>query len=544
MPEFCNNFMPHGVCLQWNTPLLLTWIIANAGIALAYFAIPAALVYFVRKRKDDLPYPWLFRLFALFIVSCGMTHAMKIWTIYHAHYWAEALLDALTAIVSLATAVLLWPLIPKMLALKSPAQLEDANEKLAQANHELSTLNKNLVLARDQALEASNLKSSFVANISHELRTPVTGVMGMNELLMRTDLTPHQKDLASSIQEAAKSLHLIVNDILDLSKIEAGKMTLQRVLFNPSEIVRESINMLLPAAQKKGLVLNCLIDPHLEDHALDLSGDPVRVNQVLLNLMGNACKFTDHGQIDVEVQVLKREESRTIVKFLVKDTGIGLDDQDKRMLFKPFTQADESTTRKYGGTGLGLTISKLLVELMDGEIGVESEKNKGSTFWFTVPFTHTPEIILKRYATSATINLATASQGKVLVVEDNPVLRSLALKQLETLGIGAHAVTNGQAALDELARSRYSLVLMDCHLPVMDGYEATQQIRELEKNTSEHITIIAMTAGAMTGDYEKCRQAGMDDYLAKPYTLKQLKEKLSNWLLTEKSIPPSEKKDA
>lgn len=536
--------MPHGVCLQWNTPLLLTWILANAGIALAYFAIPAALVFFVKKRKDDLPYPFMFRLFALFIVSCGMTHLMKIWTIFHAHYWVEALLDLLTALVSLTTAILLWPLIPKMLALKSPAQLEEANQKLADANDELSTLNKNLVLARDQALEASSLKSSFVANISHELRTPVTGVMGMNELLMRTELTPHQKDLASSIQEAAKSLHLIVNDILDLSKIEAGKMTLQRLLLNLPEMVRESINMLLPAAQKKGLVLNCLIDPHLEEHASNLSGDPVRVNQVLLNLMGNAVKFTDHGQIDVEATVLKRDESRTLVKFSVTDTGIGIDEEVKKVLFQPFTQADESTTRKYGGTGLGLTISKLLVELMDGEIGVESQKNKGSTFWFIVPFTHTPEIILKRYTTSMTINLGTASQGKVLVVEDNPVLRSLACKQLETLGIGAHAVSNGQAALDELSRTRYSLILMDCHLPVLDGFEATQKIRELEKNTSEHITIIAMTAGAMTGDYEKCRQAGMDDYLAKPYTLKQLKEKLSNWLLTEKSIPPSEKKDA
>ncbi|MBP7860429.1 response regulator [bacterium] len=544
MPDFCNNFMPHGVCLQWNTPLLLTWIIANAGIALAYFAIPAALVYFVKKRKDDLPYPWLFRLFALFIVSCGLTHVMKIWTIYNAHYWAEALLDLVTAIVSLATAILLWPLIPKMLALKSPARLEEANEKLALANKELSTLNKNLILARDQALEASNLKSSFVANISHELRTPVTGVMGMNELLLRTDLTPHQKDLASSIQEAAKSLHLIVNDILDLSKIEAGKMTLQRVLLNPPEMVRESINMLLPAAQKKGLVLNCRIDPELEGHTHNLSGDPARTNQVLLNLMGNAVKFTDRGQIDVDVSILGREQDKTLVKFSVTDTGIGLDEQDKKILFTPFTQADESTTRKYGGTGLGLTISKLLVELMDGEIGVESQKSKGSTFWFIVPFFHTAEIILKRYTASVTFNLGSASQGKVLVVEDNPVLRSLAVKQLETLGIGANAVSNGQAALDELERARYTLILMDCHLPVMDGYEATQKIRELEKNTDEHITIIAMTAGAMTGDYEKCRQAGMDDYLAKPYTLKQLKEKLGDWLLTEKSIPPRDKNDA
>jgi len=544
MPEFCNNFMPHGVCLQWNTPLLLTWIIANTGIAIAYFAIPAALVYFVKKRKDDLPYPWMFRLFALFIVSCGITHVMKIWTIYHAHYWAEALLDLVTAIVSLATAILLWPLIPKMLALKSPARLEDANDLLAKTNSELNTTNKNLILARDQAVEASSLKSSFVANISHELRTPVTGVMGMNELLLRTDLTPHQKDLATSIQEAAKSLHLIVNDILDLSKIEAGKMTLQRVFLNPAEMVRDSINIVLPAAQKKGIVLNCQIDPHLEEHANNLSGDPVRVNQVLLNLMGNAVKFTDHGQISVDVSILSRDQDKTVVKFSVTDTGIGLDQHEQKMLFIPFTQADESTTRKYGGTGLGLTISKLLVELMDGEIGVLSEKNKGSTFWFSVPFTHTPEIILKRYTTSMTINLGTASQGKVLVVEDNPVLRSLALKQLETLGIGAHAVSNGQAAVDEFARAHYSLILMDCHLPIMDGYEATQHIRESEKNTDKHITIIAMTAGAMIGDYEKCRQAGMDDYLAKPYTLKQLKEKLGDWLLTEKSIPPRDKNDA
>ncbi len=464
-----------------------------------------------------MPNPWEFRFFVLLIMFF---------------------------VVSIVAAVLFWQLKVKTKSLETPNTTDDINEKLALANKELSTQNKNLILARDQALEASSLKSSFVANISHELRTPVTGVMGMNELLMRTDLTPHQKDLASSIQEAAKSLHLIVNDILDLSKIEAGKMTLQRVLLNPPEMVRDSINILLPAAQKKGLVLNCRIDPLLEEHTHNLSGDPARTNQVLLNLMGNAIKFTDKGQIDVDVSILKHEQDKTLVKFSVTDTGIGLDEQEKKTLFTPFTQADETTTRKYGGTGLGLTISKLLVELMDGEIGVESQKGKGSTFWFCVPFFHTSEIILKRYTSSITFNLGTASQSKVLVVEDNPVLRSLAVKQLETLGIVANTVSNGKAALDELARARYSLILMDCHLPVMDGYEATQKIRELEKSTDEHITIIAMTAGAMTGDYEKCRQAGMDDYLAKPYTLKQLKEKLGDWLLTEKSIPPSDKNNA
>ncbi len=534
MPDFFVNFMPHGYCLQWNTPLLITWIIANSGIALAYFAIPAALVYFVKKRGSDLPYPWMFRLFALFIVSCGMTHVMKIWTIYNAHYWAEALLDLHTAIVSLLTAILLWPIIPKMLALKGPAQLEEANQKLELVNKELSVLNENLTQARDQALEASNLKSSFVANISHELRTPVTGVMGMNELLLQTELTPHQRDLASSIHDAAKSLHSIVNDILDLSKIEAGKMALQTVLLNPADMIRDSINILLPSAQKKGLSLNCHIDPRLEEHNPNLNGDPARINQVLLNLIGNAIKFTDRGTIELKATVEARNDEHTIVKFSISDTGIGLGQEERRTLFTPFTQADASTTRKYGGTGLGLTISKHLVELMDGEIGVESQKGVGSTFWFTVPLLHSSEIILKRYATSASINLATASKGKVLVVEDNPVLRSLALKQLEMLGIGANAVNNGQAALSELERSRYTLILMDCHLPVMDGYEATQLIRKQEEKTDDHITIIAMTAGAMSGDFEKCRQAGMDDYLAKPYTLKQLKEKLGNWLLTEK----------
>ena len=539
MSDFLINFMPHGYCLQWNMPLLVTWITANAGIALAYFAIPAALIFFVRKRGGDLPYPWMFRLFALFIVSCGMTHVMKIWTIYNAHYWAEAWLDLHTAIVSLLTAILLWPLIPKMLALKSPGQLEEANQKLGQANKELKILNEKLTLARDQALEASNLKSSFVANISHELRTPVTGVLGMNELLLQTELTAHQKELASSMQDAARSLHSIVNDILDLSKIEAGKMTLQNLLINPADMIRDSINLLLPSAQRKGISLNCLIDPVLEEKKPHLTGDPVRINQVLLNLMGNAIKFTERGSIEVKAEVLDRKEEHSIIKISVTDTGIGLAPDERKMLFVPFTQADDSTTRKYGGTGLGLTISKHLVELMDGEIGVESEKGKGSTFWFSIPLLHSNEIILKRYTTSASINLATASQGKVLVVEDNPVLRSLALKQLEMLGIGANAVSNGQAALDELDRVRYSLILMDCHLPVMDGFEATQAIRKQEEKTGEHITIIAMTAGAMTGDDEKCRLSGMDDYLAKPYTLKQLKEKLNNWLLTEKSIPPN-----
>jgi len=534
------SFMPHGYCLGWDPALLFVMIAANVGIALAYLSIPAALSYFARRRPD-LAYSWMFRLFAVFITACGLTHLMKVWTVYQPVYWLEAFVDALTAVVSLITAVLLWPLIPKALALRSPAalaeanaQLESMNQQLTAVNSELATVNDDLKAARDQALEASNLKSAFVASISHELRTPLTGILGMNELLLATALTEQQRKLANATRDSADTLLSIVNDILDLSKIEAGRMIVESVQFNPVAVVHDCVQVVAPLAIQKDLLLNTDIDSRIPSQ---LWGDPVRLHQILLNLLSNGVKFTQHGNVTVRAMVDAEDEQSVALKFSITDTGIGLSSDEQKYLFMPFTQVDSSTSRKYGGTGLGLAIAKRLVEIMGGALGVTSTKGQGSTFWFTVPLARTQADADTVSMTMTPERRPLPSDKRVLVVEDNPVLQQLALLQLENLGIKASAVVGGRAALEELSRSTYNLILMDCHLPDIDGFETTRMIRQQEAGSGDHVIVIAITAGAMRGDPEKCLNAGMDDYLSKPYTLDQLLEKLQRWLGKGSKVP-------
>jgi len=269
--------MPHGYCLAWDLPLLCVFIAGNVGTALAYFLIPLALKKFVGKRKD-LPYPHMFLLFAAFIMSCGITHLLKVWTLWHPQYWLEASADLWTAGVSLVTAALLYPLIPQALALRSPKELEEANRKLKEENEANRMTQQQLLQARDQAIEASSLKSAFIANVSHELRTPLAGILGMNELLLSQGLSDEQKMLAQGVQESGKSLLRLVNDLLDLSKIEAGKLNLESVRLSPADLIHEAVTIVEPAVREKGLTLNVKL---AEDLPSTLFGDPSRTNQVL-----------------------------------------------------------------------------------------------------------------------------------------------------------------------------------------------------------------------------------------------------------------------
>jgi signal transduction histidine kinase len=361
-----NEFMPHGFCLQWNGPLLFLFIAGNIGIAAAYFLIPAALRIFVGKRKD-LPYPYMFRLFAVFILSCGVSHLAKIWTIYHADYWMEASIDIFTALVSLLTAILLWPLIPKALQLRSPQELERANEDLARA--------------RDVAVQANILKSQFVANISHEIRTPMTAILGLSELLVY-ETEGETKETSQHIMTAAKSLMVLVNDLLDLSKLEAGRIDLNLEPFSVDQPAREVVGMFQATVAQKGLSLTTNINLDADYKAI---GDAAKIKQVLQNLVQNAIKFTDTGTIQVNVGVETEDVIRKNIRFEVIDTGAGIAETDQSKLFQLFVQIDGSSTRRHGGTGLGLALSKRLIELMNGKIGVTSTVGKGSTFWFVVP---------------------------------------------------------------------------------------------------------------------------------------------------------------
>lgn len=405
---------------------------------------------------------------------------------------------------------------------------KDLEQQIGEATLTIKAEKENLAIAKEKAESSERAKQQFLANMSHEIRTPMNAIKGMTDILLRRSPKEDQMVYLNAIKESSNSLLVVINDILDLSKVEAGKIELEKIPFSPAEVIRNVATIMQLKAEEKGLLLQVNVKDELPTQVV---GDPTRLHQVLLNLTGNAIKFTEKGIVSIHLKAIAEEGSDLLhAQFCVSDTGVGIDENRLEKIFGAFDQAYAGTSRKYGGTGLGLSISKKLVELQDGKIWVESSKGKGSQFYFKIPYSILAQHTSNREVAEKQPQQDIAAQLKgirILLVEDNTFNAIVAQEELEDsiADIEVDVAENGVIALEKLKHNAFDLILMDVQMPVMNGYDTTKAIRKLE-NGQASIPIIAMTANVLKEEVERTVAAGMDDFIGKPFDAEELLMKI------------------
>lgn len=541
---FSSNYMaPHGFCFMWMPEILWLHVIADILIALSYFSIPLALWRFAKKRPD-IPFNKVFVLFATFITLCGLTHVFGIFVLWKPYYGIEGLLMLATGIVSAATAILVWRILPAAMTLPSPSELAQMNNRLSRAYEEtekqvhertaeLEAANAELIAARRKADEASRAKTEFLANMSHEIRTPMNVVAGLANILSESrPLTDKQKKYIDTMRNSADALMSLLDDLLDIARIEADQYRLDKVPTNLARLVGEAVSIMEVRANEKNLA----IEFQVADDALFRQAylaDPKRCRQIVFNLCMNAIKFTEKGVVTVR---LARERNTVQggdnIVLTVADTGIGILPEKQQVIFEKFVQADNSINRKHGGTGLGLAITKTLVEQMNGAIAVTSTVDKGSVFTITLPMEQAsidPAATLPATPALAPVQIErnVSLKKKILLVEDYEPNVLVASVFLDQHGYDYEVATNGIKAVERFKQGGLDLILMDVQMPGKNGWDATTDIRAYEQaNNLSAIPIIGMTAHAYIEDQKNCLRVGMNDYISKPYTADDMVAKI------------------